>query len=259
MSKLAPGSTTRIVAVIPAFNESETIADVVRRTRAHVDEVIVVDDGSSDDTCGQAANAGARVEQLHTNVGKGAALIRGLELALDHAPDAIVTLDGDGEHAPEDLPAMLEASQRADIVLGYRDVYRSTFRRFLNGLALFWFRLLHPQTRDTICGFRVFRSHTLAKVHNDAGGFSYEHEVILLAILNRLSMAWVPIKTSPRQHSNVNLYAVVRANNHFDLWVLGHLGSLPIALWRKGLLVIGCLLGLLLGKPLEWIIRLFRS
>lgn len=249
----APTASARpgCIAVIPAHNEAKTVAAVVAATRAFVDVVLVVDDGSSDDTSAVAAAAGAEVLRLVPNRGKGGALAAGLEAALARHPDWVATLDADGEHVPADLPALLAAAPQADVVLGYRNVYRSGLRKWINHFALFWFRLLDPQIQDTICGFRLFRASALPKLHSSARGFAYEHEVILRAVLNGMRLASVPVQVISREGSHVTTLELIRSNNHFDRFVLSHLGQLRLPLWRKVLLWLGCVAGLVTGVPAE--------
>ncbi|MFI5301278.1 MAG: glycosyltransferase family 2 protein [Polyangiales bacterium] len=242
----------RTIAVIPAHDEEETISAVVSRAGTYVDRVLVIDDGSHDKTAELARQAGAEVLSLNPNRGKGGALRAGLDRAVELGAEVVVTLDADGEHEPDELPAFLKAIENADVVLGAREVYRSGARRALNGLALFWFQLLDPSIRDTICGYRAFRTAVLPKLATNAGGFAYEQEVILLAVQAGLRLATVDIKTVPRQRSHVTGREVLKANNHFDRWVLGHLGSLRLNVWRKALLATGCAVGLAMGAPAEW-------
>ena len=112
--------------------------------------------------------------------------------------EVVLTLDADGEHVPEEIPGFLKAIESADVALGSREVYRSGVRRALNQLALFWFQLLDPAIEDTICGFRAFRISALPALQSDAGGFAYEHEVILRAVAAQLRLATVRISTTPR-------------------------------------------------------------
>lgn len=243
-----------VIAVIPAHDEAATIAAVVSATLKHVSVVLVVDDGSSDDTAALAQAAGARVERLTPNRGKGAALVHGIELALREQPWAVVTLDADGEHDPDDLPPMLAALENADLVLGVRNTYRSGLRRFMNALALFWFRMLSPAIEDTICGLRAFRAAKLPLLQNTFGGFVYEHEVLIRAVIHQLEIRAVPIRTTPTTRSHVTMREAVRANNHFDRRVLGALGRLPLPLWRRVVLAVGCLAGLMVGVPTEFLL-----
>src|SRR5256885_14743117 len=112
----------RVAVVIPAFQAERTIRDVVARTRAAVPtaQIIIVDDGSTDDTARAAADF---VIGHDANLGKGAALRDGIDEAMRHGATAIVTVDADGQHPPEQIPSLLApiASGQADIVLGSRE------------------------------------------------------------------------------------------------------------------------------------------
>ena len=240
------------VAVIPAHDEEGTVGEVALKAGRHVDLVIVVDDGSSDRTATIAREAGAEVVELQPNRGKGGALEVGIARALEVGAEQVVTLDADGEHDPDAIPLFLQALEEADVALGWREVYRSGARQALNRFALFFFQLLDPAIRDSICGFRAFRATALPAVRNDAGGFSYEHEVILRAVAGHLKLASVPVQTVPRTRTHVRTRDLVGANNHFDRWVLGHLRDLPLPAWRKALLAAGCVAGLATGAPVEW-------
>ena len=98
-----------VVAVIPAYQCAATIGEVARGVRRHLERVIVVDDGSADATAAEAEAAGAHVERLAENCGKGAALLHGIAVALAGEPAAVLLLDGDGQHDPDDVPAFLAA------------------------------------------------------------------------------------------------------------------------------------------------------
>jgi glycosyltransferase involved in cell wall biosynthesis len=108
--------------VIPAFNESQIIADVVIRCRAQYAHVVVIDDGSHDDTGQRALAAGAFVLRHPLNLGQGAALQTGVRFALDRAAEFIVTFDADGQHRVADIGALIDAQREsgADVVLGSR-------------------------------------------------------------------------------------------------------------------------------------------
>lgn len=120
------------LVVIPAFNEAATIGKVLDRIRA-VDPhraVVVVDDGSTDATATIARNAGARVLRLPFNMGYGVALQTGYKYALREGYDCVVQLDGDGQHEPADIPALLEVIARgeADVALGSRFIGQGAYR-----------------------------------------------------------------------------------------------------------------------------------
>jgi len=125
-----------VAAVIPAFNEESRIASVVAETSMYVDEVIVVDDGSSDGTAGAAAQAGAEVVALSENQGYIAAIKAGFRKA---TAEVVVTLDADGEFSPDYIPALVGPvlAGEAEMVQGHRDVVPRPSERFLTWLANF--------------------------------------------------------------------------------------------------------------------------
>src|SRR5215475_12103527 len=111
-----------IVAVIPAYNASLTISAVVRKARTQLSRVFVVDDGSTDDTGEQARQAGAQVLTHPRNLGKGAALRTAFSELASAGVDAVVTLDADGQHDPDDIPKLVESFRAggADLIIGSR-------------------------------------------------------------------------------------------------------------------------------------------
>jgi glycosyltransferase involved in cell wall biosynthesis len=189
----------KIVAVIPAFNEEERIADVVRRTLA-VCELLVVDDGSSDSTTSLATGAGARVHALGENRGKTFALETGFHLALDGGADAVVTLDADGQHLPEEIPRFIEAAlQGADIVVGSRmgetrDMpWVRLWTNWTTSRVVSW--LARTRILDSQSGFRLFRKEVLQKVKVTSGRFAGESEILIEAGRKGFRIAEVPIST----------------------------------------------------------------
>jgi glycosyltransferase involved in cell wall biosynthesis len=124
-----------IVGLIPAYEEGPRIGAVVEAARRHV-PVVVVDDGSSDDTAERAEAAGATVLRQVPNAGKGAALRRGFGHALDAGAAAVVTLDADGQHDPAEIPAFLAAFERSrpELVIGARDFGEMPFIRRLSNV-----------------------------------------------------------------------------------------------------------------------------
>ena len=123
-----------VAVVIPAYDEAATIATIVQRARLQLETVIVVDDGSIDDTASQAAHAGAMVLRQPSNQGKGAALWHGLQQALALGAEAIITLDGDGQHRPEDLPKLFGAEDLSVTRWGTLRVDHKTMMTSLDGV-----------------------------------------------------------------------------------------------------------------------------
>ncbi len=151
-------SEVAISVIIPAHNEAARIGDVVRGALVIADEVIVVDDGSDDDTASVAEAVGARVVR-QANAGYIAAIKRGFRHARG---DVVVTMDADGEHRAEDIPRLVApiAGSWADLVLGRRQRIPRPSERFLNWLA----RLRVPQVHDTGTGFRALRRELALKL-----------------------------------------------------------------------------------------------
>jgi len=138
-------------AIIPAYNEEARIADTVRAVSCYVDEVIVVDDASHDDTAAVAEAAGARVVRQPSNVGYIAAIKRGFREAQG---DVVVTIDADGEFPADAIPALVQPilDGRADMVQGHRNVIPRPSERFLNALAH-----LRADVGDSGTGLRALR------------------------------------------------------------------------------------------------------
>jgi glycosyltransferase involved in cell wall biosynthesis len=180
----------RYAVVIPACNEAATIAEVAARAAAVASTVIVVDDGSTDGT--HAAVAGLPVVLLRNarNLGKGASLWRGMQHALALGADGAVTLDGDGQHAPEDLPRLVRVARAHpdDIVVGARLIGREAApraRRAANRVADFWIGWAAGQPLDdSQSGFRVYPAALLRRLevkHGPGRGFVFESEALIAA------------------------------------------------------------------------------
>ena len=188
-----------ILAVIPAFDEGPRIAAVVEGARRHL-PVLVVDDGSTDDTAARAEAAGATVLRQLPNAGKGAALRAGFRYALDHEAEAIVTLDADGQHDPGEIPTFLRAYEtaRPALVIGRRDfASMPPTRRISNTLGrLVVSAAVGQDVPDNQSGYRLIgRSLMSAMLDSREAGFAFEVEMIARCIALGLPIAWVPIRT----------------------------------------------------------------
>ena len=189
-----------IVAVIPGYNEGPRIAEVVRGAAAQL-PVLVVDDGSSDNTAAQARAAGATVIEQLPNQGKGSALRAGFRRALADGADAVLTLDADGQHDPAEIPAFLgawAAEPRPDLVIGRRN-FRAMppIRRLSNvlgGRAFSW--AVGRPIPDNQSGYRLVSKRIMeATLASSEGGFEFEVEMITTCIRMGGTIAWVPIRT----------------------------------------------------------------
>ena len=141
----------KISAVVPAYNEEKRIGDVINRTKKYVDEIIVVDDCSSDNTAPVARNSGAEIIPNDKNIGYIESIKRGFRKATG---DIIVTMDADGEHNPEEIPDLLKPilSGKADVVLGKRIKIPRISERFLN-----WITNFRIKVEDSGTGFRAIK------------------------------------------------------------------------------------------------------
>jgi glycosyltransferase involved in cell wall biosynthesis len=192
----------RILAIVPAHDEGSHVAGVVTALAAQGLPVLVVDDGSSDDTAEVARAAGARVLSLRPNQGKGAALKAGFREALAEDPpwEGILTLDADGQHDPAEVPAFIERWQKtgADLVIGARD-YRDMplIRWFTNTTSrLLFSSALGRRVPDNQSGYRLrSRQAASASLESPERGFAFEVEEIAICVGRDYKIAWVPIQT----------------------------------------------------------------
>ena len=188
-----------VVALIPAYEEGPRIGAVVEAARAHL-PVVVVDDGSSDDTAARADAAGATVIRQDPNAGKGAALRAGFRHALAGGYAAVVTLDADGQHDPSEIPEFLAAfrERRPELVIGKRAFDEMPpIRRLSNTLGgLTLSAALGRNVPDNQSGYRLIsRVLMRAMLESDESGFEFEVEMIARAIALGLPIESVPIRT----------------------------------------------------------------
>ena len=188
------------MVLIPAHNEHEHIAAVVAAVVAYL-PVLVLDDGSQDDTSALAAAAGALVQRQTPNQGKGAALLAGFKRCLDEGAQAVVTLDGDGQHDPAEIPLFLEcyAKTGAGLVIGMRDFSKMPQpRRTTNTIGRWMFSAAVGQdVPDNQSGYRLVGRPLIELIVQDTSekGFEFEVDMITQCLKHRLGLAWVPIRT----------------------------------------------------------------
>ena len=189
--------------VIPAYNEAATIRDVAQRARQQAELVIVVDDGSTDGTADALADLDVVLLRNDRNLGKAASLRRGADEAMRRGAVAIVTLDGDGQHCPEDIAALLRAWRATPerIVIGSRLHLRSHIppaRYWANRVGNFWIGLAAGYAiADSQSGFRVYPARLLreARVRCDrARSFVFESEILIEAARLGVRALCVPVQ-----------------------------------------------------------------
>ncbi len=187
----------KILAIVPAKDEEKHIVAVVRGILEQGLPVVVVDDGSTDKTSQEAKQAGAIVLRNETSRGVGHARNMGCQYALSNDYDAIITLDGDGQHNPEEIPLFL--NREADIVLGCRmnDLEAMPYIRQLSNRLTSWAFSYFTgyKLQDTQCGFKLIRREVLNAVSLNENGFLWDTECLIKAVKNGFTIEEVPIQT----------------------------------------------------------------
>jgi glycosyltransferase involved in cell wall biosynthesis len=187
------------VAILPAYNLEKNIRDVVLQTKEYVDTVIVVSDGSTDRTHLEAMGAGAHVPQPTLSRGKGYAIRKGIEYSKQFQPAFIVLMDADGQHRPEDIPAMLDPliSRTADCAVGSRmkgQIRTSRINKFGNiVLATMSFLITKKWFSDTESGFRSFDAEKLFSLKLESVSYEIETELLFKSLDAGFTILEVPI------------------------------------------------------------------
>lgn len=190
----------KTVAVIPAYNECGAVGGVVKGAKNYVDEVVVVDDHSKDNTLDEAVKAGAKAVRLIVNMGVGFSTRTGCEIALRNGADIIITLDGDGQHDPSEIPKLVEMlnKEKLDIVFGSRPADKNMpfIKRLGNtGLSMWAKWLFNVDIKDTQTGFHVFHSDAYSKLKWESRRYSMVSEISARTGKTKLKYREVPIKT----------------------------------------------------------------
>lgn len=191
----------RVVIVIPAYNEGRALDKLLASIKFPLGDIIVVDDGSTDNTASVSHSAGVRIIRHKKNMGKGVALRTGFRDAIKEGAGWVVTMDADGQHCPGDVPLFLKAvkADKGDIIIGEREVSNRTMPtlRFLTNLTTsFIVSILGgKRVRDSQSGFRVLKSEVLSGVSVSTDNFQAESEIIIKAARKGFRVTSVPIKT----------------------------------------------------------------
>ena len=189
MTAQPTATRANVAALIPSYFEEKHIREVASATRAQLDLVLVVDDGSTDRTSDEARAAGVEVIRHEKNAGKGAAIKTGLRALLDRAAvEFILILDGDGQHLPSEIPNFLTEANAtgAPLIVGNRmgDIRDMPFVRRCTNRYMSWTisRVIGQRVPDSQCGFRMFhRSLGKELLAMESGGFDFETEMLALA------------------------------------------------------------------------------
>jgi len=259
----------KIIAVIPAYNEEKFISDLIARTKKYVDQVIVADDNSKDNTYLESIKSGAFVVSHKTELrGTGSNTYRGIQEALKQGADIIVTLDGDGQHNPDEIPDVVKPilDNQADFVIGsrYKDFVVPLYRRFGISVITFLFNLgSSSKVADSQSGFRAHRSKMFESIEITERDFSFSVETLVKIREHNFRMKEVPIKCiyhknlsdnstiSPVKHGTKVALSVIKWRLKRELKVRAFIFSLFKAVTRP---LIGTGLGKI--KPLGYTYRM---
>jgi glycosyltransferase involved in cell wall biosynthesis len=236
-------SAVAAMIVIPAYNEAATIRAVAERALVH-GPVIVVDDGSGDDTVARLDGLDVTVLRNERNSGKAASLWRGMQHALSLDAAAVISIDGDGQHAPEDIPRLLAVAARLPqtVVIAARLRDRQSApraRRIANGVADFWISWAAGRSiADSQSGFRLYPAELLRDYVprlRERGGFVFESEILIDAVRRGFDCVALPIATVYQAGARPSHFRPVADITRIVLMVAGKLaarGFYPQGLWR---------------------------
>jgi len=186
--------------IVPAYGEEAHIRAVVEGIRRYCPDVVVVDDGSTDRTAEEAGEAGAVVLKHEDNLGKGAALDTGFNYARQQGFDAVISMDADGQHAPQDLRGFLERFGEGDfrVLVGNRmsdpvgmPLVRRLTNRFMSWLLS---RRMGQRVPDTQCGFRLYGLDVVPAGVTESGRFAVESEILMRLSDRGVRIGSVPIR-----------------------------------------------------------------
>lgn len=206
--------------IIPAYNEENHISQIVHSS-IHYLPVIVVDDGSIDQTSLLAEKNGATVFKQVPNLGKGEALKRGFREALKLEADFVVTLDADGQHAIDEIEKFLSLyrEKKPDLIIGYRDFSKMPFSRKLANTigrqAFSW--AMGMRILDNQSGYRLMSRRLIEKVlESQESGFEFEVDVIVNCVQSNFMIDWLPIKTIYRDEKS-HIHPLAHTINFFRI------------------------------------------
>lgn len=193
----------KIFIVIPLFNEEKHIVNVLKDISKYKLPIIVVDDGSDDNSKLKIINfqfKNVTLLEHKINLGKGAAMKTGADYAFDRGADAIIFMDSDGQHEAADLPKFIEAleSGKYDVVFGTRNYsYGVPLVRFLGNkfASLLMSLMFHIYVSDTLCGFKGLMKEAYKKLKWDSSGYGVETEIVARVGKNKLDSCEVPVGT----------------------------------------------------------------
>ena len=206
----------RNLLVIPAFNEEPALPALIAAAKPYLNDILVIDDGSSDSTTLVSVMSGAMTHRFAENRGKGEALKAAFEYAIGEGYDWVFTMDGDGQHVPSDLPNFLPAFEQYDLVLGNRMNDRTGIpvaRRIANYLlSLLVSAVCAKWIADSQTGFRAYSIKLLREIPLESSRYELETEVIIKAVRRGFRIGHVTIQAiySPENRRSRNWKDLLR-------------------------------------------------
>jgi glycosyltransferase involved in cell wall biosynthesis len=191
----------RICVIIPTYNESKAIAGLIGQINKLGLKVIIIDDGSKDNTAKIAQDCGALVLRNPLNTGKGASLIKGYKYAIDQGFDAVISMDGDGQHSCDDIQAFISKAESSDcgIIVGNRMAtteemppLRITTNRFMSWLIS---TITGQRIPDTQCGFRLMKKEVLQRMDLLTSKYETESEILIKSARLGFKIDSIPVRT----------------------------------------------------------------
>jgi glycosyltransferase involved in cell wall biosynthesis len=249
-TQMTQETKVRVLAGIPAYNEARYIGSIVLQAKQHVDEVVVVDDGSTDNTARIAELAGATVIRHDDNRGYGAAIQSILSEAKKRNADVLVLLDADAQHDPNEIPTLIKPiSEGFDVVIGSREAQKDKTPRYrrIGKQVIFRSTRLASKTNisDSECGFRAFSQKAMSELDLKANGMAVSSETIVRAAEKNLKITEVLISNiytmdgstlNPMRHGvDVLSRIMVMISQRRPLFFFGVAGGI--------LLVVGLIIG----------------
>ena len=201
----------KICVIIPTYNESKDIGGLIKKIQQLGLDVLVVDDGSSDKTFEIAQTNAVAVLKNEVNQGKGASLIRGFEYALQKGYEAVITMDGDGQHLTEDIPYFMRVAEHSDSAVFVGNRMNQTkdmpLIRILTNKFMSWLisGIIKQRIPDTQCGFRLIKRGVMGKWNLKTDRYEIESEILIQAFRLGYKIESVPIRTVyRREKSQIN-------------------------------------------------------
>jgi len=243
----------KTLVIIPAYNEEKNIEEIIKKCKHYCSNILVVDDGSTDNTAKIVKENKVSLLKNKKNNGKGFSIRRGISFAIKKKFDKIVFIDADGEREPSDILKLLRnLTPEKDFVIGIRNKYRSKQRKLLNKFVVFWLNLAtNYNIKDVCSGFFAFKVNSIKELDLISNGFEIETEIILESFKHGLEIVPQKIKSNKFSESKLKKKDYLIINIFFDKWIIKNIFNLKLSKIKKIFLFISSIIGLLIGKSLQ--------